>query len=109
MREHAVEFLLAEDNEDDVVLIQESFGEARIANKLDVVRDGEEALAYLRQLGKYEGATPPVLVRPPDIFHPSTPHQTISQLPTLTCFGNLGYLPLRQRFAPLGAVAWAAA
>lgn len=62
MTQEAVEFLLAEDNEDDIILIQECFSEARISNKLNVVRDGQEALAYLRHTGKYASAVPPGLV-----------------------------------------------
>jgi CheY-like chemotaxis protein len=57
-----VEILLAEDNEDDIVLTQEAFGEARLVNVLHVVRDGEEALAYLRRQGPYREAARPGLV-----------------------------------------------
>lgn len=39
--------LLVEDNEDDIELTQMAFSENRIANRIDVVRDGEEALDYL--------------------------------------------------------------
>lgn len=39
--------LLVEDNEDDIELTQMAFSENRIANHIDVVRDGEEALDYL--------------------------------------------------------------
>jgi len=58
----AVEILLAEDNDDDIVLIQESFADAKIVNVLNVVRDGEEALAYLRREGEYEDAVMPGLL-----------------------------------------------
>jgi CheY-like chemotaxis protein len=57
-----VEILLAEDNEDDIVLTQEAFGEARLVNDLHIVRDGEEALAYLRRQGPYQEAARPGLV-----------------------------------------------
>ena len=40
--------LLAEDNEDEVVLLRAVFEKARIANPLRVVSDGEEAIAYLK-------------------------------------------------------------
>lgn len=62
MTTQPVEILLVEDNEDDVVLIQEAFGVSRLASAIHTVRDGEEALAYLRQEGKYQGALPPRLV-----------------------------------------------
>lgn len=42
------DILIAEDNEDDILLIQEAFSEGNIINRIAVVRDGEEALAYLR-------------------------------------------------------------
>jgi CheY-like chemotaxis protein len=57
-----VEILLVEDNEDDIVLTQEAFGEARLVNVLHIVRDGEEALAFLRRQGPYREATRPGLV-----------------------------------------------
>ena len=49
MKQQPVDILLAEDNDDDILLIEQSFVEARLTNKLEVVRDGEEVLAYLRQ------------------------------------------------------------
>jgi len=39
--------LLAEDDPDDVLLTQIALRKARLANPLQVVRDGEEAIAYL--------------------------------------------------------------
>jgi len=45
--------LLAEDDPDDVLLTQIAFEKARLANPLQVVRDGEEALAYLSGTGHY--------------------------------------------------------
>ncbi|MFO1499788.1 MAG: response regulator [Verrucomicrobiota bacterium] len=39
--------LLAEDDVDDLLLIQRSFQKARLVNPLQVVRDGEEAIRYL--------------------------------------------------------------
>lgn len=57
-----VEILLVEDNEDDVVIIQEAFVESRFVNVINAVSDGEEALAYLRQEGKYHAVALPGLV-----------------------------------------------
>ena len=45
--------LLAEDDPDDVLLTQIAFEKARLANPLQVVRDGEEAIAYISGEGKY--------------------------------------------------------
>lgn len=61
MTNQPVEILLVEDNEDDAVIIQEVFSDMRLATLINVVRDGEEALAYLRRNGKYK------VVRMPDI------------------------------------------
>src|SRR5215831_5445830 len=45
--------LLAEDDPDDVLLTQIALEKARLANPLEVVRDGEEAVSYLSGAGKY--------------------------------------------------------
>jgi CheY-like chemotaxis protein len=45
--------LLAEDREDDILLIRRSFAKAFISNPLQVVRDGEELVAYLEGEGKF--------------------------------------------------------
>jgi CheY-like chemotaxis protein len=45
--------LLAEDREDDIALIRKAFAKAYVQNPLHVVRDGEEAIAYLQGEGRY--------------------------------------------------------
>lgn len=52
MSERAV-ILLAEDEEDDVLLIKRAFQQASIFNPLFVVWNGEEAINYLKGTGKY--------------------------------------------------------
>ena len=47
MNEETKIILLVEDNPDDVELTRLAFAECRVANKLEVVRDGQEALDYL--------------------------------------------------------------
>lgn len=47
--------LLVEDNHDDEELMIYAFKESKIANRIDVVRDGPEALDYLLVRGKYAG------------------------------------------------------
>ncbi len=42
-----VKILLVEDNEGDIILTQEALFDARINNKVSIVRDGEEAINYL--------------------------------------------------------------
>ncbi len=45
--------LLVEDDPNDVLLIQRAFQRNHVANPLQVVRDGEEALAYLSGAGTF--------------------------------------------------------
>jgi CheY-like chemotaxis protein len=49
--------LLAEDREDDVIVIRRAFGRAGLTTALHVVRDGEEAISYLAGCGKYANRT----------------------------------------------------
>ena len=49
------EILLVEDNPDDVELTRIAFDEAKVANRLVVVRDGAEALDYLFARGEHAG------------------------------------------------------
>jgi two-component system, chemotaxis family, response regulator Rcp1 len=57
-----VHILLVEDNPGDVRLTREALKEAKFRNKVEVVGDGVEALAYLRQEGQYSGAMRPHLI-----------------------------------------------
>jgi two-component system, chemotaxis family, response regulator Rcp1 len=57
-----VQILLVEDNPGDVRLTREALKEAKFRNTLQVVGDGVEALAYLRQQGQYIGAVRPHLI-----------------------------------------------
>jgi CheY-like chemotaxis protein len=45
--------LLAEDREDDILLVRRSFRKSFITNPLQVVKDGEEAIEYLSGEGRY--------------------------------------------------------
>jgi CheY-like chemotaxis protein len=45
--------LVAEDNEVDVLLLRRAFAKAQLLNPLQVVHNGEEAIAYLSGKGKY--------------------------------------------------------
>ena len=48
-----VTILLADDDPEDCLLVQEALQESRLANELNVVKDGEELLDYLYCRGKY--------------------------------------------------------
>ena len=45
--------LLVEDDPNDIILIKRAFEKANITNPLQVVEDGEEAVAYLAGKGRY--------------------------------------------------------
>lgn len=62
MNREPVEILLVEDNEDDIVIVQEAFADAKLVNVINMVRDGEEALTYLRREGPYKVARQPGLI-----------------------------------------------
>ena len=57
-----IEVLLVEDDPGDVLMTQEAFEEHKVRNKLNVVSDGEEALAYLRREGPHADAPRPDLI-----------------------------------------------
>ena len=48
-----ISILIADDDPDDRMMIEEAFNENRFANKLAFVEDGEELLAYLRREGEF--------------------------------------------------------
>lgn len=53
-----VEILLVEDNLDDIELTLHTFNENNIANRIQVVRDGAEALEFLFCMGAYAHRNP---------------------------------------------------
>jgi two-component system response regulator len=53
-----VDILLVEDNPDDVALTLHAFKQARFANRVQVVTDGEEALDFVFCRGKYAAHQP---------------------------------------------------
>jgi CheY-like chemotaxis protein len=57
-----IDILVVEDNDDDIVLIQGAFSKAKVINRVVFVRDGEEAMAYLRKQGAYATARTPGMV-----------------------------------------------
>jgi len=61
-RVQPVDILLVEDSPADVRLTQEALHEAKVLNTLHVVRDGVEALAFLRKEGQYAGSPRPKLI-----------------------------------------------
>ncbi len=58
-----MQILLVEDNPADAFLTQEALRQEKINNSnLSVVMDGQEALSFLRQKGKYAGVQRPDLI-----------------------------------------------
>jgi len=57
-----VQILLVEDNPGDVRLTIEALKEAKVLNKLTVVKDGMEALSLLRRQGQHARAARPDLI-----------------------------------------------
>ena len=62
MNGRAIEILLVEDNLGDARLTQEALREARVSNHMSLVRDGVEALAFLRREGGFASAPRPDLI-----------------------------------------------
>lgn len=57
-----IAILLVEDNPGDVRLTREALRDARVRNTMHTVGDGVEALAFLRQEGRYAGELRPDLI-----------------------------------------------
>ncbi len=62
MNTQPIEILLVEDNPGDVRLTEEALKEGKVINRLSVVGDGVEAMAYLRKEGGYAEAVTPDLI-----------------------------------------------
>lgn len=58
----AVEILLVEDNPVDAMMTREAFANGRICNNLHEVEDGEEAMDFLYQRGKYSSVPLPDVI-----------------------------------------------
>jgi CheY-like chemotaxis protein len=57
-----IEVLLVEDDEGDVLMTREALDEGKVMNRLSVVGDGVEAIAYLRREKPYLHVSRPDLV-----------------------------------------------
>lgn len=57
-----IQILLVEDSPEDIELTLEALEGSKLANNLDIVNDGVEALAYLRHQGKYASSPRPSLI-----------------------------------------------
>lgn len=89
--------LLAEDREDDIILITKAFQKAGLKYPLFVVRDGEETISYLEGMGKFanraEYPLPDLLLL--DIKMPGTDgFEVLRWIRSQPGFGNLRVLIL---------------
>ncbi|CAK0768183.1 Response regulator Rcp1 [Gammaproteobacteria bacterium] len=57
-----IELLLIEDSPGDVLLTREALADSRVANRLHVVEDGEQAIDFLMKRGCYANAVRPDLI-----------------------------------------------
>jgi two-component system, chemotaxis family, response regulator Rcp1 len=57
-----IEILLVEDSPGDVRLTSEAFKDSRVFNRLHVVKDGAEAIAFLRKQEGFKNAVRPDLI-----------------------------------------------
>ncbi len=57
-----VEILLVEDSPGDVDLTREALSDSKMANRLHVVEDGEEAMDFLHRRGRFAGAVRPDVI-----------------------------------------------
>jgi CheY-like chemotaxis protein len=57
-----LEILMVEDSSGDVIFTREAMKEAKVANRLSVVTDGIDAMAFLRQEGRFANVPRPDLI-----------------------------------------------
>jgi len=62
MEPRPIKILLVEDNAGDVRLTEEALREGKVHNELNVVSDGEQALAFLRRQGIHADAPRPDVI-----------------------------------------------
>lgn len=61
-KDDVMQILLVEDNPGDIRLTQEALKEGSIRNELHVVKDGVEAIDYLKRKGKYTNQPTPDII-----------------------------------------------
>ncbi|HZO00060.1 MAG TPA: response regulator [Burkholderiales bacterium] len=61
-RNGPIEILLVEDNPGDVRLTKEALKEGKVYSNLHTVKDGVEAMEFLRRQGKYAGVPRPDII-----------------------------------------------
>lgn len=87
--------LLAEDSEDDVIMLRRALDRASIEVPLQVVPDGEQAIAYLKGVGKFANRAEYPL---PDLFLLDL------KMPRMNGFEVLQWLRQQPSLAPLRTI-----
>lgn len=59
---NSIQILLVEDNEGDIILTMEAFRESELNCSISSIKDGAEAIRYLRKEGAYESVATPDLI-----------------------------------------------
>ena len=72
--------LLVEDDEDDILLTKRALKKGRIVVDLDVVRNGQEALEYLRKPNQYQDALRPDVILLDLNMPVMSGHETLRQI-----------------------------
>lgn len=62
MATRSIKILMAEDSPSDAELARQAFKNGKLLNDLTIVKDGVEALAYLRKEGNYSNACRPDVI-----------------------------------------------
>ena len=62
MKERSITILMAEDSPSDAELARQAFKNGKLLNELIIVKDGVEAMAYLRKEGQYADAIRPDVI-----------------------------------------------
>jgi CheY-like chemotaxis protein len=57
-----IHIVLVEDDPGDVLITREAFAEHKLRNRLTVLSDGAQAIAFLRRTGRYADALPPDVI-----------------------------------------------
>jgi len=74
------EILLVEDNEIDVLFTLNAFKSAKLVNRIQVVRDGAEALQFLRREGKFAEAQRPGIILLDINLPKKSGHEVLSEI-----------------------------
>lgn len=59
MNSHIIDILIADDNDDDVVMMRKTFSQCKLLNVIHVVENGDEVLPFLRGEDRGGGAPLP--------------------------------------------------